>query len=68
MGNFIKVLARRESYSHVFSNFAHEKKATYAALGLTYSFLTPDLWKKQAIPRHPFSEYSAFFETQKQKK
>jgi small subunit ribosomal protein S2e len=42
-------------------------KATYAALGLTYKYLTPDLWKKQSIPRHPFSEYSAFFETQKAK-
>ena len=42
-------------------------KATYAALALTYGYLTPDLWKKQSIPRHPFSEFSSFFENQKTK-
>lgn len=42
-------------------------KATFAALKSTYGYLTPDLWKKQVIPRHPFSEYSQILEHQGKK-
>lgn len=42
-------------------------KATFGCLKLTYGYLTPDLWRKQAIPRHPFSEFSHAFDTQKNK-
>jgi small subunit ribosomal protein S2e len=40
-------------------------KATFGALKITYGYLTPDLWKKNAIPRHPFSEFSQVFENTK---
>jgi len=40
-------------------------KATFQALRSTYGYLTPDLWKKTAIPKHPFSEFSQYFETKK---
>lgn len=36
-------------------NFA---KATFAAMGMTYSYLTPDLWKETAYTKTPFQEYS----------
>jgi len=37
-------------------NFA---KATYAAMAMTYSYLTPDLWKETVFTKTPFQEYSA---------
>jgi len=37
-------------------NFA---KATYAAMAMTYSYLTPDLWKETVYTKAPFQEYSA---------
>jgi small subunit ribosomal protein S2e len=37
-------------------------KATFAALKLTYSYLTPDLWKRTTPPKHPYSEFSAYSE------
>jgi len=37
-------------------NFA---KATYAAMAMTYSYLTPDLWKETVYTKTPFQEYSA---------
>jgi len=36
-------------------NFA---KATYAAMAMTYSYLTPDLWKETVYTKTPFQEYS----------
>lgn len=42
-------------------------KATFGALKATYSYLTPDLWKRTAPPKAPFSEFSNFFEQQKKK-
>ncbi|CAF1128554.1 unnamed protein product [Rotaria sordida] len=36
-------------------NFA---KATYAAMAMTYSYLTPDLWKETVFTKTPFQEYS----------
>merc|ERR1712232_436568 len=42
-------------------------KATFAALGATYRYLTPDLWRITKLPKHPFSEYSNFFEQQSKK-
>jgi len=37
-------------------NFA---KATYAAMAMTYSYLTPDLWKETVYTKTPFQEYSS---------
>jgi len=37
-------------------NFA---KATYAAMAMTYSYLTPDLWKETVYTKTPFQEHSA---------
>jgi len=36
-------------------NFA---KATYAAMAMTYSYLTPDLWKETVFTKTPYQEYS----------
>lgn len=36
-------------------NFA---KATYAAMAMTYSYLTPDLWKENVYKKTPFQEFS----------
>ncbi|WKY03411.1 hypothetical protein Q1695_004839 [Nippostrongylus brasiliensis] len=38
-------------------NFA---KATYAALQRTYSYLTPDLWKEEALDKTPYQRYHDF--------
>ncbi|VDK76003.1 unnamed protein product [Litomosoides sigmodontis] len=38
-------------------NFA---KATYAAIQRTYSYLTPDLWKEQALEKTPYQRYWEF--------
>jgi len=38
-------------------NFA---KATYAAIGQTYSYLTPDLWKETVFTRSPYEEFSDY--------
>merc|ERR1712048_860025 len=35
-------------------------KATFAALGQTYKFLTPDLWKTTALPPSPYQEFSDY--------
>lgn len=36
-------------------NFA---KATYAAVGRTYSYLTPDLWKEQPLDKSPYQQHA----------
>jgi len=38
-------------------NFA---KATYAAIAKTYAYLTPDLWKEQALAKAPYQEFADF--------
>ena len=38
-------------------NFA---KATYAAIAKTYSFLTPDLWKKTVFTESPYQEFTDY--------
>merc|ERR1719290_833967 len=38
-------------------NFA---KATYAAIGKTYSYLTPDLWKETVFQKSPYQEHTDF--------
>lgn len=38
--------------------FALLAKATYAAMAMTYSYLTPDLWKETVYTKTPFQEYS----------
>ena len=35
-------------------------KATYAAIGKTYSYLTPDLWKETLFQKSPYQEYSEY--------
>jgi small subunit ribosomal protein S2e len=41
------------------SSFYFLAKATYAAMSMTYSYLTPDLWKETVYTKTPFQEYSA---------
>jgi len=38
-------------------NFA---KATYAAIARTYSYLTPDLWREQAVEKTPYQQHSDY--------
>jgi len=38
-------------------NFA---KATYAAIGKTYSYLTPDLWKETVFTKGPYQEFTDY--------
>merc|ERR1740127_54114 len=38
-------------------------KATFEALRLTYSYLTPDLWKPTHFVKAPFQEYTDFLST-----
>ena len=40
-------------------NFA---KATFQAICSTYSFLTPDLWKEDALPTPPYEEFSEYLQ------
>jgi len=40
------------------SFFSSLAKATYAAMAMTYSYLTPDLWKETVYTKTPFQEYS----------
>ncbi|KAI8865687.1 hypothetical protein GQ42DRAFT_89422, partial [Ramicandelaber brevisporus] len=35
-------------------------KATFAAIGNTYSFLTPDLWRETALNVAPYQEFTDF--------
>ncbi|PVV03189.1 hypothetical protein BB560_002344 [Smittium megazygosporum] len=35
-------------------------KATFAAIGNTYTFLTPDLWAETHFTKDPYHEYSSF--------
>ncbi len=41
-----------------FISFLFLAKATYAAMAMTYSYLTPDLWKETVYTKTPFQEYS----------
>jgi len=38
-------------------NFA---KATYAAIGKTYAYLTPDLWKETVFTKSPYQEFTDY--------
>ncbi|GAN09426.1 40S ribosomal protein [Mucor ambiguus] len=42
-------------------------KATFAAIGNTYGFLTPDLWEESEFVKGPYQEFSDFL-AQKQRK
>jgi small subunit ribosomal protein S2e len=42
-------------------------KATFAAIGNTYGFLTPDLWTETEFTKAPFQEFTDFL-SQKQRK
>jgi hypothetical protein len=35
-------------------------QATYFALRNSYKFLTPNLWKEQAVARGPFAQFTDF--------
>jgi small subunit ribosomal protein S2e len=35
-------------------------KATFAAIGNTYSFLTPDLWAETKFTKSPYQEFTDF--------
>lgn len=43
-------------------------KATFDALGKTYGFLTPDLWKENVWQKSPFEEYSTYLASGKKEK
>ena len=43
---------------HITLSFYFLAKATYAAMAMTYSYLTPDLWKETVYTKAPFQEYS----------
>jgi len=38
-------------------------KATFDAIGRTYGFLTPNLWKQYRLQKMPFQEHSAFLQS-----
>lgn len=40
--------------------FLPTAKATFFAIQKTYSYLTPDLWKEQALAKGPYQEYSDY--------
>jgi len=43
-------------------------KATFDAVSKTYSYLTPDLWKKDTLKKTPYQEHTDFlFTTAKHK-
>jgi len=42
-------------------------KATFAALGNTYAFLTPDLWVETKLTKAPYQEYSDYLSQTKRK-
>jgi LPS O-antigen subunit length determinant protein (WzzB/FepE family) len=35
-------------------------KATYAAIGATYAYLTPDLWKETVFTKSPYQEFTDY--------
>ncbi|KNE55569.1 40S ribosomal protein S2 [Allomyces macrogynus ATCC 38327] len=43
-------------------------KATFAAIGNTYAFLTPDLWPTTAFTKAPFHEHSDFLQKTEKKR
>jgi len=43
-------------------------KATFAAIGNTYGFLTPDLWPLTSFEKSPFNEHSAYLQQTEKKK
>ncbi|ORZ33754.1 40S ribosomal protein s2 [Catenaria anguillulae PL171] len=43
-------------------------KATFAAIGNTYAFLTPDLWATTAFTKAPYHEFSEFLQKTETKK
>ena len=57
LGNFGKFSLRAISQASTL-RFSRLAKATYAAMAMTYSYLTPDLWKETVFTKTPFQEYS----------
>ena len=42
------------------STFHVSAKATYAAIAMTYSYLTPDLWKETVFTKSPYQEFTDY--------
>ena len=57
LGNFGTSLNNLPNF-HFLLLFFHLAKATYAAMAMTYSYLTPDLWKETVYTKTPFQEFS----------
>ena len=57
LGNFGALPLTRCSHTSSLS-LRRLAKATYAAMAMTYSYLTPDLWKDTVYTKAPFQEYS----------
>lgn len=51
------VFTQCKGHTKTMGNFV---KATFFALGQTYSYLTPDLWKEQRIQKIPYQEHTDF--------
>ena len=47
-------------YFDIFYLFLFTAKATYAAIGATYAYLTPDLWKETTFSKPPYQEFSDY--------
>lgn len=43
-------------------------KATFAAIGNTYAFLTPDLWAETQFAKSPYQEFTDFLSKDPEKK
>lgn len=50
-------VCQKHCFAHLIS-LASLAKATYAAMAMTYSYLTPDLWKDIPYVKTPFQEHS----------
>jgi len=51
------VYTQTKGRSKTMGNFV---KATFAAIRMTYSYLTPDLWKETRLGKTPYQEHSEF--------
>ena len=48
------------------SSFIYIAKATFAAISMTYTYLTPDLWMETKLTKPPFQEFTDYLsKTQK---
>lgn len=59
------VFTNSSGHTSTLGNFI---KACYFALSQTYSYLTPDIWKDNALVNHPFVTFSSALEQGKKKR